>query len=219
MTIPWALLQLADGSFPSGSFAHSAGLESALVLGGMPPSDRPLGAFLDRSLRQIGRSTLPFVQWAARDQARLQEIDDAYDATLPFAGPNRASRAQGRALTRAASHVWDATAFAADHCAKGFPSHHAPVFGAIFAALGICPADTLAAYLHGAARTILSAAVRLGLTGPLEAQKLHAERAELLDRLLIDVCDRDVEDSAQTSPLLEMFAALHDRLDGRMFQS
>jgi urease accessory protein len=93
--------------------------------------------------------------------------------------------------------------------------HHAPIFGAAFAALGINPGDTRAAYLHGLTRSILSAAVRLGLIGPLEAQRIHSEKAPLLSEVL----ESEVLEPAQTAPLLEIFAALHEKLDGRMFQS
>jgi urease accessory protein len=81
------------------------------------------------------------------------------------------------------------------------------------------PRATLEAYLHGTTRGILSAAVRLGLVGPLLAQRLHAERAPLLDELVDAAIHIGVDDAAQTAPLIELFAALHDRLDGRMFQS
>jgi urease accessory protein len=114
--------------------------------------------------------------------------------------------------------VWDGTAVIGEH-ARTVPAHHAPIFGAIFGTLGIAPRDALAAYLHGATRSILSAGVRLGLLGPLEAQRLHADRAPLLDTILDHATDLRVADAAQTAPLLELFAALHDRLDGRMFQS
>lgn len=217
-TSPWLLLQLADGTFPSGAFAHSSGLEATTVLGGLPATEGATAAFLDQSLRQIGRAALPFVRATALAPSSLVALDDAYDATLPLSGPNHASRAQGRALAGAVSRVWDATSFIAKH-SRQCPSHHAPVFGAIFGTLGIGPEETLAAYLHGAARAILSAAVRLGLLGPLEAQRLHAERATLLDAVIDDARDVEPEGAAQTAPLLEIFGALHDRLDGRMFQS
>jgi urease accessory protein len=218
MTSPrnWLLFQLADSAFPSGAFAHSGGLEAALVLGAIEPNEAT--GFLDASLRQIGRAALPFVRAAAIDPASLALVDAAYDATLPLLAPNRASRTQGRALASAAARVWESLATVAEHSRRG-PAHHAPIFGAVFGRLGINPEETLAAYLHGAARGILSAAVRLGLLGPLEAQRIHAERAWLLDEIVDRSRGLGIEDSAQTAPLIEIFAALHERLDGRMFQS
>ncbi|MBX3208781.1 MAG: urease accessory protein UreF [Labilithrix sp.] len=212
----WLVLQLADGTFPSGGFAHSAGLEAATVLGAFDGAG--IEAFLDASLRQIGRASLPFVRAAADEPARLAALDDAYDATLPMVAPNRASRAQGRALASAAARVWDRVGGVAEHARLG-PAHHAPVFGAVFGALGVSQDDALAAYLHGAARGILSAGVRLGLIGPLEAQRLHAARAPLFGELVEAAHGLRPEDAAQTAPLIEIFAALHERLDGRMFQS
>lgn len=214
----WLLLQLADGTFPSGGFAHSSGLEAAAVLGGLPASSGSFAAFLDASLRQVGRASLPFVRAAAAAPSRLADLDGAFDATLPLSGPNRSSRTQGRALASAASRIWEVLVPIADHARRG-PGHHAPVFGAVFGTLGVGAEDTLTAYLHGAARGILSAAVRLGLVGPLEAQRLHAERAPLLDTILDSARPLEPAHAAQTAPLLEIYAALHERLDGRMFQS
>jgi urease accessory protein len=214
MTESWLLLQLADGTFPSGAFAHSSGLEAATVLGGLTGVE----GFLDAALEQVASASLPFVRAAAIAPARLAALDDACDATLPLALPNQASRAQGRALAGAASRVWEVTQSIADHAAA-HPAHHAPVLGAIFGALGIAADDAAAVYLHGTIRGILSAAVRLGLVGPLEAQRLIAERAPLLGALLASSRDLAPDDAAQTAPLVEIFAALHDRLDGRMFQS
>lgn len=204
MSAPWLLLQLADGTFPSGGFAHSNGLEAASVLG-----DVAVEGFLDASLRQAAKAALPFVT-SARDD--LSRADDECDALLLFHGPNLASRAQGRALTSAVLRVWDHLPELRTYAG---PMHHAPMFGAIFAALGVSDDDTRAAYMHGLARSILSAGVRLGLLGPLEAQKLHAARAPLLTELVASRAD----EPAQTAPMLEIYAALHKRLDGRMFQS
>lgn len=202
MSSRWLLLQLADGTFPSGGFAHSNGLEAASVLG-----DVDLEAFLDAALRQAGRAALPFTRMARAD---LAGADDACDAMMLFRAPNHASRAQGRALASAALRIWPGLEALRSYAG---PMHHAAIFGALYGELGIDEAETFEAYLHGLTRSILSAAVRLGIVGPLEAQQLHAARAELLES--IEVAD----EPAQTAPLLELYAALHERLDGRMFQS
>ncbi|MFO0741249.1 MAG: urease accessory UreF family protein [Labilithrix sp.] len=207
MSGPWLLLQLADGTFPSGGFAHSNGLEAASVLGNIG-----VEAFLDASLRQAGRFALPFVRQAREDLARA---DDECDAMLLFRGPNQASRAQGRALVNSVNRVWGLQDLENYRSEPERPMHHAPLFGAVFTALGVSDEDTRAAYLHGLARGILSAGVRLGLLGPLEAQQLHAARAALMT----DVLRETDPEPAQTAPLLEIYAALHERLDGRMFQS
>ena len=197
----WLLLQLADGTFPSGGFAHSNGLEAASVLG-----EVDVESFLDTSLRQAGRFALPFVSAARND---LAAADDECDAMLLFRAPNQASRAQGRALLSAVRRVWERPE---DYAG---PMHYAPIFGHVFATLGVTEEETRAAYLHGLARSILSAGVRLGLLGPLEAQKIHASRASLMS----DVVRTAAPSPAQTAPLLEIYSALHERLDGRMFQS
>lgn len=235
----WLLLQLSDGSFPSGGFAHSNGLEAAMVFGGA--AEHVIDDFLDASVQQLGRAVLPFVRAAHEcaiqkprpkqdveqdleqdpevETTLLESIDDAFDATLAMAVPNRASRAQGRALVSATSRVWTKQLEAIARHTLSNPAHHATMFGAIFGALGIGREETLVAYLHGSARTVLSAGVRLGLLGPLEAQGLLAERSALLDAIVEESIAIDPNDSAQTAPLVEVYAALHDRLDGRMFQS
>ena len=73
-------------------------------------------------------------------------------------------------------------------------------------------------FLHAALRGVASAAVRLGVVGPAEAQRLHSK----LHPLLEDVADgshADVERAAQISPLADLLQGAHDRLYSRLFQS
>jgi urease accessory protein len=211
----WLLLQLVDGAFPSGGFAHSAGLEPSLHLRGLGE----LEPFVDEVLWHTGRSALPFVRRACEAPSELPSLDALFDASATSHVQNRASRAQGRALAGAAHRVFerDDILKIAEHT-RGGPAHHAPVFGAVFGTLGIGPHDTETAWLHGVLRGVLSAAVRLGVVGPLEAQQVQATRTNVLDRIRAS-CTHSVTDASSTSPLLELFGALHDRLDGRLFQS
>ncbi len=213
----WLLLQLVDGAFPSGGFAHSAGLEPSLHLRGVGD----LEPFVDEALWQTGRSALPFVRRACEAGADLAALDALFDASCTSHVQNRASRAQGRSLAGAAARVFEqepGVKALGEHAQRG-PAHHAVVFGALFGTLGMSANDAQAAWLHGVLRSVLSAAVRLGVVGPLEAQQIHASRARVLGEILASCGDLDVMETASTAPLLELFGALHDRLDGRLFQS
>ena len=212
----WLLLQLVDGAFPSGGFAHSAGLEPSLHLRGIGD----LEPFVDEALWQTGRSALPFVRRACETPAELASLDALYDATQSSHVANRASRAQGRSLAGAAGRVFEQTEMLAigEHARQG-PAHHAVIFGAVFGVAGMTVAETQMAWLHASLRGLLSAAVRLGIVGPLEAQQIQASRAKVLDAVLASCGPLDVGDAAMTAPLLDLFGALHDRLDGRLFQS
>ena len=214
---PWLLLQLADAAFPSGGFAHSGGVEAAAALGDATDP----AWLLEATLWQVGRSALPFVAAAAREPADVAELDAHYDATVPSHVANRASRALGRSLASAASRAFseDAGVREVATAARAGTCHHAPLFGALFGALGLSARDAEVAFLHGTARQVLSSAIRLGLLGPLEAQSIQAARATLMTEILDRVADLAPGDAAQTAPMLELWGALHDRLDARMFQS
>jgi urease accessory protein len=206
----WLLLQISDAAFPAGGFAHSSGLEAAMHLGG----EIDLDAFLEQTLCQTGRFALPFVR--AAFERPLAEIDAICDASILSHVANRASRAQGRAFASAASRIWDDLTAIKTH-AEVAPAHFAPIFGAVSAARGLRANDAAMAFLHTTARGVLSAAVRLGAIGPLEAQRVHHAALPLLESLL--ATHTHLDDAAQTAPLLELYGALHDQLDGRLFQS
>jgi urease accessory protein len=65
----------------------------------------------------------------------------------------------------------------------------------------------------------LSAAVRLGAIGPLEAQRQHGELVPLLGEVARASGDFDLDDVAQTAPLQDVLGGVQDRLYTRLFQS
>ena len=69
------------------------------------------------------------------------------------------------------------------------------------------------------AGVLLGAAVRLGLVGSYEAQRLQAACGERMDETLDRCGSLDVDALAQTAPVLDLLHAGHDRLYSRLFQS
>lgn len=209
----WLLWQLADSAFPTGGFAHSNGLEAAWQHGEVRHA-ADLSAFLEANLWQMGRGILPFVMAAHNEPDQLVSLDRHFEAFLSNHVANRASRLQGRALMASARRI-----FAPLSLAQPLHGHLAPIFGAVTNALGVTHSHTANLFCFQHLRGVLSAAVRLGIVGPLEAQSLQHQFGPRAEKILSHCENLPLGEIAQTAPLLELWQGTQDRLYSRLFQS
>jgi urease accessory protein len=223
--VPWRFLQIADSAFPTGGFAHSGGLEAALHHGRGKTID-DLDAFVHEHLWNVGRAALPFVGAAFDRPETVWHLDALADAMLTSHVANRASRTQGRTFIATCARIFDAPSVRdldararARVPSEKVAAHLAPVFGAAMAALGATRDEASALHLYMALRCVASAAVRLGMVGPHEAQRLQQRHAATLDQVLSACRAGQPEEAAVVCPLLEIMGATHDRLYARLFQS
>jgi urease accessory protein len=201
----WRLLQLADSAFPTGGFAHSGGLEAASQAG-----EIDLERFAREAIWQAAYGALPLVRAAFEGELLL--ADARAESFLVNHVANRASRTQGRAFLSTCSRV-----FSLKPPPQGLKLHLAPLWGAVCAQLSLELADSQRVFLWNTLRGVLSAAVRIGLSGTLEAQALLASLDQPLDEAS-KVCLR-LDELAQTAPVLDLLQGTHDRLYSRLFQS
>jgi urease accessory protein len=216
----WILWQLADSAFPSGGLAHSAGLEAAVQFGEVGDASS-LRAFVSASLLQSARAAAPFAVAVARG-GDIADLDRRHDALMANAVANRASREQGRGFLGAACRSLGLpTLIELRRRAReeSLPLHWPVALGATCGALGLRDIQVARLMLFLTLRGVLSAAVRLGVVGPIEAQSLQFSLGSEADKLAARAVCWDVEDAAQTSPVIELLQGAHDRLYSRLFLS
>jgi urease accessory protein len=205
------VLQIADSAFPSGSYAHSMGLEALYARG-----EVELEAHLRFGLSNgLARVELPMIREAfcLDHPAGLVELDELMDVLLPVSEFRTASRSIGRSFLRAATDVRRVAA------ADVGVEHHAVVFGAVLHDWRLDLQDGQMVYAWQAMRQQLSAAQRLGKIGQTAMQ-------DLLDRLkpavltAVETSDSvSREGAGGFAPWLDLAGMAHEQQFARMFSS
>ena len=205
----------ADGTFPSGSFAFSYGVEGVVAR-------RPR---LDGTALAELTTTIIRQRWATCDRIALVQafraagglhaiaaIDRDVEAST-FGGTMRdGSRRNGGSFLAAHARLGDAMALRLrDAVRAGICLGHIAVMqGAVWQTIGLD--ERLAQLASG----VTAAAVRLGAIGALEGQKVLRGCLPLIETLVSQPIPDDAELSSFV-PFLEIAAARHARADLRLF--
>jgi len=219
------LLLLSDSALPIGSFAFSSGLES--FVHHLPTSS---GSSLDisfhflrESLRSLAYTALPFVNAAHSNPENAVALDDHFDATVSCPVARRASLAQGKALLT----IWE-KAFLEDKkigetyrisVKSGSGGHFGIAWGVVCSHSTISKDRCMYVFLLNHAKAVVSAAVRLSLVGPYQAQSLLAapQTRQLLRDILAETSNLDISEAGQTWALLDVYQGRQEILYSRVF--
>ena len=238
-------LQLADSSFPIGSFAFSHGLESA-VERRIALDIGDVVALLESQIRQVmATQDLPIILAVhrlvhnAREDAhgdRLGEVqfdpimdgivrlDQMLFARRLVREPREASRRAGRAMLSAAAAFVRSQRF--DRFGQlirlgDTPGLHPVVHGLVTSVLGLPPTTAAMMFAHGFAMSGLSAAVRLLPIAHLDVQRALAT----LQPVIIDAVEKastidpmvDPNQMSSSAPYADLLAIWHERGLARAF--
>jgi urease accessory protein len=219
-------LRFIDNFFPSGGYAYSSGLEAAVQEGAVRDAEG-FREYVEDMLRAgvatreaVGvslaceatrRSKLPP---ALKADAELEAMKIGYESRL-------ASRQMGLQVMRIAvdrdkPHVV-LQAFHAELLESRTPGHFPVCLGLTLAANGWSRTDAIAAFLYQTAVGFVSAAMKVLPIGQREGQRLLAQWTPLFIELSRQVPVR--LDMHTWTPIQDIYAMRHSRLESRLFRS
>jgi urease accessory protein len=227
-TDPLALLRLLSWlspSFPVGGFAHSHGLEAAFDRGIVTDADT-LRDWLDGAVT-FGSARNDAVILSAshesilsKDESGLRDIADL--ARCLFGAPELAGESvvQGNAFWRTVTTAWPDAAF---DDLRAFLPEGAIVYpvavGVASAVHGVGQLDAITAFLHGFAGNGVSAAIRLGIIGQTDGQRVTRALEGAILETAAKSRDETIEDIGSASLTIDMMALVHETQTTRLFRS
>ncbi|MFT3991366.1 MAG: urease accessory UreF family protein [Luteolibacter sp.] len=217
---PWLwLLQANDTAYPSGSYAHSFGMEE-LVECGVIQKPADLEAFLEKQILpalltfEIPHYVLAHQATNAEDAATLLELDTELDAWRIPAELRDASRRIGSQRLELLCQL-DPSPFVLQHRAACPRSHHLVVTALELAQLPVSQAAR--AFAFQGIVSLTSASMKLMRIGQTACQ--------LITRRTLEKLGAEIDQSLATpadgwfNPLLEIASLRHARAHARLFIS
>ncbi len=219
-------LRFVDSFFPSGGYAYSSGLEAA-AQGGLVKNSEDLSRFVVESLttgigeREAVAAGLAHDACVSNTLEIAFTVDRELDAMKLGRESRTASRQMGRQVIRLAAEQHSRPPLLEDFLAAveagHSPGHMAVSLGLTLAAVGWSKEDTIAAFLYQAATGFVSAAMKLLPIGQREGQRLLESWLEVIERVSQKSAHQRVLQS--WSPIQDIYAMRHSRLESRLFRS
>ena len=210
-------LRFVDSFFPSGGFAFSSGLEAAVQCGAVHNGKDLAGYVEDLLVRGIAKreaATTDRLDLALAVDRQLDELKLGRDSRL-------ASRQIGRQVMKGAAGQTNENRVVKEFrraIDEGRTPGHVPVaIGMTLAACGWSRQDTVAAFLYQTVQGFVSAAMKLLPVGQQEGQQLLHDWGPLITEL-----SRRAKPQTRLvswSPVHDIYAMRHARLESRLFRS
>lgn len=219
-------LRFVDSFFPSGGYAYSSGLEAA-VQGGAVRNAEELSRYVLESLTTGMGEREAVVVGMAHEAYLAGSLEMAFKAdhsleAMQLGRESRiASRQMGRQVIRLAAEQRGRQLLIDDYLAaveaERTPGHLAVAVGLTLASAGWSKEDTIASFLYQTATGFVAAAMKLMPLGQREGQRLLESWLEVIERVSRNAADRHVLQS--WSPVQDIYAMRHSRLESRLFRS
>ena len=213
----------ADGTFPSGSFAFSYGIEGVIALNRKIDAatlTEMVQAILQQRWAPCDRVALVQTFRACGDISAIAGVDHAVDVSSFGATLRDGSRRNGLSFLATHGRLGGDVALKLRAAVRTGEclGHIAVMQGAVWQSIGLNEQLAQLTSGYAVASGAVAAAVRLGAIGALEGQKVLATCLPLIEHLAATPVAVDTE-LASFIPFLEIAAARHERAELRLFSN
>lgn len=219
-------LRFVDSFFPSGGYAFSSGLEAAVQGGGVRNAEELSRYVVELLTTGIGEreavaAGLAHDAFVSSILDLALKTDRELDAMKLGRESRTASRQMGRQVIRLAATQQARQPLIEDFLAaveaERTPGHLAVTVGLTLAVAGWSKEDTIAAFLYQSATGFVAAAMKLMPIGQREGQRLLEGWLAVIERVSHKAAHAQVLQS--WSPVQDIYAMRHSRLESRLFRS
>lgn len=205
------LLQVANGSFPSGAFSHSYGLETLIHDGRITDADTLadvacLWLRYGVATSDGGAVAIAVQATRANDVAMLTAVDEVLTALKLTRETREASVKMGQAFVRTISPRYRT-------------GHYATAFGVAAADAGVRTTDALVAFLHSAVYGIVGVAARIMPLGQFDAQRVVTNAWPCIVECAEIARGLGLDDLSAPATVLDIASMRHERLYTRLCMS
>ena len=211
----YLIWQLIDSALPTGTLSHSGGLESWMQIQGVENVAEKIRSLVLQTCAQ----QLPLLMYVHGNTSDVITVDQQMQALMTNQVAQRASIAQGKALLSVAQKILpdlDLSSIRQRIKEKQIAGHYVVVYGYICGLLGVSAKQCQETFIFTLIRDLFSSAVRLGICGPMQAQRLQFVLLQEINTQVQQVCTNGVQ---HIHPIQEIVHGMHDRLYSRLFAS
>jgi urease accessory protein len=221
------LLQLTDSTFPTGSFAHSFGLETYIARGSIRTA-----AALEEYIANIllhavapsdGVACRLMLQAGAEWESLMRRLDHRLTAMKVVSETRQASRTLGTRFLRTATQIFPcprATAYLREVEAQELHGHISLAYGLLGADLELPMPAALTAWFRQQCAALVSVGVRLIPLGQTAGQVVLARLGKTVFEAIELASTKDLEDMGSLAPGQELAGIMHrDVLTTRLYIS
>ena len=221
-SLPSELLIWMSPAFPTGAFAYSQGLETAVAQGWISDATSLLNWMTVSCLHGALRNDLVLMSLIMRadDDAQIQDVAELSGALQPSAERANEAFDQGRSFWAAYKEAWRP---AQPHCESDTLSDEAitlPVAAALAAREhAISTTAALEAYAIAFATNQISAAIRLGVVGQIGGQRILSALISDLRLMCTEATCATEEDLGSATYGADLASLMHETQKTRLFRS
>lgn len=221
----YALLQMNGGTFPTGGFSQSWGLETYVAEGTVCDADT-FNQFMEVYLKNcIGKCEGPMLIRAYSlteplQEKELSDLEQLSNASKVTKESREAGIRMGKAFFRLMAPILnDERLLEVEKVFSGKEISYPVIYGIVCRLLEIEVEEAVRAYVYSTANTLVQSAVKLVPLGNTEAQAVLFEAADVMEAAVQLSIDIPIDQITNFCPGIDIASIRHENLPVRLYMS